>query len=52
MGHASVDVAKMYNTERYRPNYDNKTGLPIFLTQRVNLKFWRKVLENGGGSRP
>jgi hypothetical protein len=23
----------MYNTERYRPNYANKTGLPIFLTR-------------------
>jgi hypothetical protein len=23
----------MYNTERYRPNYENKTGLPIFLTR-------------------
>jgi 6-phosphofructokinase 1 len=28
-----VDVATMYNTERYRPNYANKTGLPIFLTR-------------------
>ncbi len=27
--------ATMYNTERYRPNYANKTGLPIFLTRSV-----------------
>jgi hypothetical protein len=23
----------MYNTERYRPTYDRKLGLPIFLTR-------------------
>jgi hypothetical protein len=23
----------MYNTERYRPTYDLKLGLPIFLTR-------------------
>jgi hypothetical protein len=23
----------MYNTERYRPFYDHKLGLPIFLTR-------------------
>ena len=32
-GAKKVDIASMYNTERYRPNYANKTGLPIFLTQ-------------------
>ena len=32
-GPRSVDVATMYNTDRYRPRYDNKTGLPIFLTR-------------------
>jgi len=32
-GPRHVDVATMYNTERYRPNYANKTGLPIFLTR-------------------
>jgi len=26
-------VANMYNTERYRPVYQNKLGLPIFLTR-------------------
>jgi len=26
-------VATMYNTERCRPNYAHKTGLPIFLTR-------------------
>ena len=28
----TVDLATMYNTERYRPDYSNKAGLPIFLT--------------------
>lgn len=32
-GPRRVDVATMYNTDRYRPNYANKTGLPIFLTR-------------------
>ena len=31
LGPRKVDVATMYNTQRYRPNYENKTGLPIFL---------------------
>jgi 6-phosphofructokinase 1 len=33
LGPRKVDVATMYNTERYRPTYDKKLGLPIFLTQ-------------------
>ncbi len=33
LGPRQVDVASMYNTERYRPNYSHKAGLPIFLTQ-------------------
>ncbi len=33
LGPRRVDIASMYNTERYRPNYANKTGLPIFLTR-------------------
>ena len=33
LGPRKVDVATMYNTDRYRPNYTNKTGLPIFLTR-------------------
>jgi ATP-dependent phosphofructokinase / diphosphate-dependent phosphofructokinase len=32
-GPRSVDVDTMYNKERYRPNYSNKAGLPIFLTR-------------------
>ena len=28
-----VDIATMYNTDRYRPNYAKKLGLPIFLTR-------------------
>jgi 6-phosphofructokinase 1 len=33
LGPRKVDVASMYNTERYRPSYVNKVGLPIFLTR-------------------
>jgi 6-phosphofructokinase 1 len=33
LGPRKVDIASMYNTERYRPNYANKNGLPIFLTR-------------------
>ncbi len=33
LGPRKVDVATMYNTERYRPNYANKTGLPLFLSR-------------------
>ena len=33
LGPRHVDVAKMYNTERYRPIYDHKRGFPIFLTR-------------------
>jgi ATP-dependent phosphofructokinase / diphosphate-dependent phosphofructokinase len=31
-GPRRVDIEKMYNTERYRPSYTNKEGLPVFLT--------------------
>jgi ATP-dependent phosphofructokinase / diphosphate-dependent phosphofructokinase len=33
LGPRKVDIATMYNTDRYRPNYANKLGLPIFLTR-------------------
>jgi 6-phosphofructokinase len=33
LGPRHVDVETMYNTERYRPYYDHKLGLPIFLTR-------------------
>jgi 6-phosphofructokinase len=33
LGPRKVDVENMYNTERYRPNYAQKLGLPIFLTR-------------------
>ena len=33
LGPRKVDLNSMYNTERYRPNYSNKLGLPIFLTK-------------------
>jgi 6-phosphofructokinase 1 len=33
LGPRRVDVERMYNTERYRPNFAGKAGLPIFLTR-------------------
>jgi len=33
LGPRKVEVDSMYNTERYRPTYDKKNGLPIFLTR-------------------
>jgi 6-phosphofructokinase 1 len=33
LGPRHVEVETMYNTERYRPNYANKAGLPIFLAR-------------------
>lgn len=32
-GARKVDVAKMYNTERYRPNYSSKLGAPLLFSQ-------------------
>jgi len=33
LGPRKVEIATMYNTERYRPTYDHKLGLPIFLVR-------------------
>ena len=33
LGPRKVEVETMYNVERYRPSYDKKLGLPIFLTR-------------------
>jgi 6-phosphofructokinase 1 len=33
LGPRRVEVETMYNVERYRPVYDHKLGLPIFLTR-------------------
>jgi 6-phosphofructokinase 1 len=33
LGPRKVDIASMYDTERYRPTYDYNIGLPIFLTR-------------------
>jgi 6-phosphofructokinase 1 len=33
LGPRKVDISTMYNVERYRPNYANKLGLPIFLNR-------------------
>jgi len=33
LGARRVDLESMYNTDRYRPSYANKGGMPIFLTK-------------------
>src|SRR5690348_14808576 len=33
LGPRKVDIDSMYNIDRYRPTYDKKLGLPIFLTR-------------------
>ena len=33
LGPRSIDIKSQYDTERYRPNYAFKAGLPIFLTR-------------------
>ena len=33
LGPRKVDLASMYNVDRYRPDYSKKRGLPIFLTR-------------------
>jgi len=33
LGPRKVEIASMYDTECYRPNYEHKLGLPIFLTR-------------------
>jgi 6-phosphofructokinase 1 len=33
LGPRKVNVESMYNVERYRPSYNNKLGVPIFLTR-------------------
>lgn len=33
LGPRKVDVATMYNTERYRPSYNGKRGMPVFLSK-------------------
>ena len=33
LGPRKVHIGSMYNTDRYRPKYDHKLGLPIFLTR-------------------
>jgi len=38
LGARKVDVPSMYNTDRYRPLYANKLGLPIFLNRLPDSK--------------
>jgi 6-phosphofructokinase 1 len=35
LGPRKIDVASMYNTDRYRPIYAHKRGLPVFLNRVV-----------------
>ena len=35
LGPPKLDVASMYNTERYRPSYANKRGMPMFLNRAL-----------------
>jgi 6-phosphofructokinase 1 len=32
LGPRKVDVATLYNTDRYRPNYHSKLGAPLFFS--------------------
>ena len=34
-GARTIDVERFYNTERYRPRYEDRLGLPVLLTQPV-----------------
>jgi hypothetical protein len=34
-GARTIDVPLFYNVDRYRPNYDNRLGLPVLLTAPV-----------------
>ena len=33
LGPRKVDVETMFNRERYRPSYEHKEGMPLFLTR-------------------
>jgi 6-phosphofructokinase 1 len=33
LGPRKVDIKEMFNTDRYRPTYTNKEGLPLLLTR-------------------
>jgi ATP-dependent phosphofructokinase / diphosphate-dependent phosphofructokinase len=35
LGPRKIDVPAMYNTDRYRPKYSDKLGMPVFLTRAV-----------------
>jgi len=36
LGPRKLDIATTYNTDRYRPMYANKQGLPVFLNRASN----------------
>ncbi len=40
LGPRKVDVKSMYNTERYRPLYAHKRGMPIFLSRVAQPRAW------------
>ena len=33
LGPRHVDIARQYDTKEYRPTYNHKAGLPVFLTR-------------------
>jgi len=47
LGPRQVDVETLYNTERYRPRYDHKSGLPLFLTCEPHPEMWRAAEKTG-----
>ncbi len=52
LGPRKVDIARMYNTERYRPNYANKRGLPIFLNRTKSGLVQAKFSRHRSAARP
>jgi 6-phosphofructokinase 1 len=33
LGPRQIDIKTMYDTERYRPSYTNKIGMPVFISR-------------------
>ncbi len=49
LGPRKVEVGTMYNTERYRPTYDQKLGLPLWVTLKIAGEYASK---NSSNSKP
>ena len=50
-GARTVDVEHAYNTERYRPHYENKIGLPVLLTPVRRLSSRPEKPDEGAARR-